>query len=351
VTANGWDSDATAGTPTGNEPADPGSTIPGAWDPEAWDSGTGQSASGPSPSELIPRLQVPGMAAWSPARDYMVSDHRRRMRRRTAGAAAAILAIGVVAAVATVASHNGGQNGSPQLTATQIVQQATRQQNGLHSESAAFSEHLSGQVTETVTGTVELQRKPLLMAMDTNLTGDSQAMTMRAILTDNAMYLKLGNMAGLPRYLAAKWIKIPLTGLGPSSLFASLQQEVQNENPASQLAGLAAAEHLRADGTQIVNGVTTTRYNGSFAPSAALKALPAAQRSALGEYMKLIKGDVSFSVWIDSSHYVRKVQESDSTGDVSIAIECTYGSFNEPVKIALPRPRQIYSPSASALND
>jgi hypothetical protein len=347
VTANGWDTGATAGTPTGNEGTDAGNTTPEAWDPTA---GQGESAPGLPPSELIPRLQVPGMAVWSPARDYMVGEQRRRMRRRAAGAAA-ILAIAIVVAVVTVVAHNGSKNGSAQLTAAQIVQQAARQQNGLHSESAAFSEHLSGQVTETVTGTVELQRKPLLMAMDMNLTGDSQAMTMRAILTDNAMYLKLDNVAGLPSYLAAKWIKIPLTGLGPSSLFASLQQEVQNENPASQLAGLAAAEHLHADGTQIVSGVTTTRYNGSFAPSAALKALPAAQRSALGEYLKLIKGDVSFSVWIDSSHYVRKVQETESTGDVSIAIECTYGSFNQPVKIALPRPRQIYSPPASALDD
>jgi hypothetical protein len=350
VTANGWDSDATAGPPTGNESAEAGSTSPQAFDPEAWDSATGQSAPGPPPRELIPRLQVPGMATWSPARDYMVGEQRRRMRNRVA-AAAAILAIGVVVAVVTVVAHNGSKNGSPQLTATQIVQQATRQQNGLHSESAAFTEHLSGQVAETVTGTVELQRKPLLMAMDMNLTGASQAMTMRAILTDNQMYIKLSNVAGLPRYLAAKWLRIPLIGLGPSSLFASLQQEVQNENPASQLAGLAAAEHLHAAGTQVVNGVTTTKYTGSFAPSAALKALPAAQRSALGEYLKLIKGDVRFSVWIDGSHYVRKVQETESTGDVSISLECTYGSFNQPVKIALPRPRQIYSPPASALDD
>ena len=349
MTANGWDPDATDGAPTGSDSSDAGSTTPQARDPEAWDSVTGQYAPGP-PSELIPRLQVPGMAAWSPARDYMVSEQRRRMRHRTA-AAAAILAIGAVVAVVAVAAHGGNTNGSAQLTAAQIVQQATRQQNGLHSESATVSEQLSGQVTETVTGTVELQRKPLLMAMDVSLNSAGVAATMRATVTDNEMYLKLSNVPGTPRYLAAKWLKIPLTGLGAASPFASLQQEVQNENPAAQLAGLAAAEHLRAAGTQVVSGVTTTKYTGLFAPSAALKALPAAQRSALGQYLKLIKGDVRFSVWIDGSHYVRKIQETESTGDVSIALECAYGSFNQPVKIALPRPRQIYSLPASALKD
>ena len=346
VTANGWDSDATAGTPARDESTDAGSAAPGAWGPAA---GQAEYAPGEPPRELIPRLQVPGMAAWSPARDYMVGEKRRRMRHRTA-AAAAILAIGVVVAVVMVVAHNGNKNGSPQLTAAQIVEQATRQQNGLHSESATVSEQLSGQVNETVNGTVELQRKPLLMAVDVSLNSGSAAMTMRATVTDNEMYLKLTNVPGMPRYLAAKWLKIPLTGLGPASPFASLQQEVQNENPASQLAGLAAAEHLYAAGTQLVNGVTTTKYTGSFAPSAALKALPAAQRSALGEYLKLIKGDVRFSVWIDSSHYVRKIQETESTGDVSISLKCTYGSFNQPVKIALPPPRRIYSPPASTLS-
>jgi hypothetical protein len=349
VTSNGWDSDATDGMPTGSDRTEAGATTPEARDPEARDSATGQYAPGP-PNELIPRLQVPGMAAWSPARDYMVGEQRRRTRHRAAGAAA-ILAIGVVVAVVTVAAHNGSKNGSAQLTAAQIVQQATRQQNGLHSESATVSEQLSGQLNETVTGTVELQRNPLLMAMDVGLNSAGVAETMRATVTDNEMYLKLSNVPGMPRYLAAKWLKIPLTGLGAGSPFASLQQEVQNENPASQLAGLAAAEHLQAAGTQVVNGVTTAKYTGSFAPAAALKALPAAQRSALGQYLKLIKGDVRFSVWIDSSHYVRKIQEAESTGDVSIALECTYGSFNQPVKIALPRPRQIYSLPASALND
>ena len=71
----------------------------------------------------------------------------------------------------------------------------------------------------------------------------------------------------------------------------------------------------------------------------------------LGPELKLIKGDVTFSVWIDSSHHVRKVQETESTGEVTIVIECTYSSFNQPVKIALPPPREVYSPSASVLNE
>jgi hypothetical protein len=360
VTANGWDANGVAG----NESPQAGST-PRAWDPATGNtghashadderphdpSGQAESASGPLLGGLTSGAVVPGMAVRSPALEFLLSKQRRRVRH-LATVAASVLAIVVVVAAVTIAAHNGSKKaGSAQLTAAQVVQQATRQQKGLHSESADFSEHLSGRVSATVTGTVQLQREPLLMAMNMSLAGGSQATTMRAIVTDKAMYLKLSSAAGLPGNLAGKWLKIPLTGLGPSSPFASLQQELQNENPTSQLAGLAAASHLHAAGQQVVSGVTTTRYNGSFAPSAAVKALPAAQRSAVGQYLNLIKGDVAVSVWIDSSRYVRKIQETESTGAVTNAISCTFGSFNQPVKIALPPLSQVYSPPASALN-
>jgi len=290
------------------------------------------------------------MEIQSPALDYMLGKQRRRARYLGA-VAASLLAIVVVAAVVTVAAHKGGKTtGSAQLTAAQVVQQAARQQNSLNSESATFSEHLSGHVNATVSGTIQVQRRPLLMAMNMSLAGGSEAITMRAILTDKAMYLKLRGAAGLPNSIAGKWLKIPLTGLGPSSPFASLQQELQNGNPTSQFAGLAVASHLHAAGTQIINGVTTTRYNGSFAPSAAVKALPAAQRKALGQYLNLIKGDVAVSAWIDSNHHVRKLQETESIGTSTITITCTFGSFNQPVKIVIPRSSQVFSPPASALN-
>ena len=321
--------------------------MPGAWDMAA---GQPESAPGALPGGLMRGPLVPGMGVQSPALDYVVGRQRRRMRH-IATVAASILAIVVVAAVVAIAAHGGGgtKAGSVQMTAAQVVQQATRQQSALRSESATFSEQVTGQASATITGTVEMQRKPLLMAMNINVTGYSGTTAMRALLTVNAMYIKLGNAAGVPSYLAGKWLKIPLTGLGQSSVFASLLHEVQNENPTSQFAGLDAASHLRANGTQVVGGVTTTKYTGSFAPSAAVKALPTAQRATLAPYLNLIKGDVAFTVWIDSRHFVRKFQETERVDGTTISIDGTYSSFNQPVKIALPPSSQVFAPPASAL--
>jgi len=348
VTANGWDSDDAAGEPAGHESAQAGSP------PEASDQAAGPAAPGQLSGLFPPDSLVPGMTVRSPALDYMLGTQRRRVRH-VAAAAASILAIVVVAAVIATSVHKGGANTAnpAQLTAAQVVQQAARQQLGLNSESATISEHISGATSATIDGTVELQRKPLLMSMNLNLSGaaSGQTATVRAIVTSSVMYMKLSSMAGMPAELAAKWLRIPLTGLSQSSPFAALQRELQNENPASQFAGMNAASHLHAAGTQIVSGVTTTKYTGSFAPLAAVKALPAAQREAVSPYLDLIKGDVVFSVWIDSSHYVREIQETEHVGGATITLEGTYGSFNEPVKIPLPRQSQVFAPPLSALND
>ncbi|HUB39044.1 MAG TPA: hypothetical protein VMA72_09350 [Streptosporangiaceae bacterium] len=334
MTANGSDRDGTAGTPESNESPQAGSAS------SAWDQGG-----------LTPGSLVPGMEVRSPALDYMLGKQQRRVRH-VAVIAASVLAIGVVAGVVAVAATNGGKNaGSAKLTAAQIVQQAARQQRNVNSETATISEHLSGQVNTTISGSVELQRKPLIMAMNLTAGSTSQPVRVRGIVTSSAMYLKLAGTAGLPNELATKWLKIPLTGLKKSSQFGALQQELQDDNPNSQLAGLIAASHLRVVGTQVVGGVTTTKYDGSFMPAAAVKALPAAQRSVLEPGLKLLKGDVAFSVWIDSSHHVRKFSETESTGDVTIVVECTYSSFNQPVKITLPPSRQVYTPPASVLNE
>jgi hypothetical protein len=364
VTANGSDSDAPAGSPAGSVNPEAGSAA--AWDPAGSGAGYASQAENPGPAEpagqaepapgpllggLISGLQVPGMAVQSPALDYMLGKQRRRMRNMAA-VAASILAIVVIAAVVTVATHHGSkQTGGVHLTAAQVLQQAARQQSGLDSESATFSEHVSGQLSATISGTVELRRKPLLMAMNLNVAAGSSHEAVRGILSDKAMYLKISGAADVPNSLADKWLKIPLTGLSPSSPFGGLEQELQNENPAAQFAGLEAAAHLQAVGSQVIGGVPATRYNGSFAPSAAVKTLPAAQRATLGPIMHVLKGDVRFSVWIDSSHHVRQMQETESTGAVTIAIQCTYNSFNQPVKIVVPPSRQVYSPPASVLNE
>jgi hypothetical protein len=332
------------------------------WDPTDWgpdDRGSqgaayppaGAAAGSPEPGAAGARAAIPGVTTPRPAIDY-VSGRERRRRRRVATAGAAVLAIAIVAAVLAAVVHNSGapKPASAQLTAAQAVAQAARQQDSVKSETTTITEQISGDVSGTITGTVQLQRAPLLLGMNLAESIAGHTVRIRAIITDSLMYLKLGSLPGVPRYLAAKWIRIPLTGLGQSSVFGTLQQQLQNDNPTSQLALLKGAGHLRAAGSQIVSGVSTTRYNGSITPSAAVKLLPAAQRAVLAPYLQQLRGNEAVSVWIDRDHNVRKIEVVENTAATTVVVEGTYSSFNQPVKIALPRPSQVYAPPASALD-
>ena len=62
------------------------------------------------------------------------------------------------------------------------------------------------------------------------------------------------------------WIEIPFASLS-GNLGASLTgllQDAQNGDPLTQTKMLAAAKNVRVAGTQVIDGVRTTHYMGSF---------------------------------------------------------------------------------------
>jgi hypothetical protein len=110
------------------------------------------------------------------------------------------------------------------------------------------------------------------------------------------------------------WIEIPFASLS-GNLGASLTgllQDVQNGDPLTQTKMLAAAKNVRVAGTQVIDGVRITHYTGSFTGSAALAALPPAQRKQIGPLLKMVSGDIQFNTWIDAQHVVRRITEVET---------------------------------------
>jgi hypothetical protein len=153
---------------------------------------------------------------------------------------------------------------------------------------------------------VQAQTKPLELSMRMSESADGQTIPITMIGNSSAMYLKLGaSLPGIPASVRGKWLKIPFAELGMDWPFASLQQNLQDADPMSQTQQLLAVKQLHAAGTAQVDGVSTTKYTGSFAPSAALKDVPVSERAQLAPELKLVTGDIGFSVWIDGQHQIR----------------------------------------------
>jgi hypothetical protein len=267
----------------------------------------------------------------------------RRTRLVIASAVGAVVAV-AVAAIAIAAAAGGGSSQSP----AQVLAAAAHKSAAVNSLSATYSEQISGQASGLITGAVKEIRKPLQMSIGMTETIEGQTIPLSAILTDNTMYMKFGTIAGLPSQLVGKWIEFPLSGLAGGT-YSSLLQSVQNENPASQTQELLAAKHLRADGTQVIDGVQTTRYIGSFTPAAALKVLSQKERAALAPAMKQVSGLINFSVWIDSNDLIRKFTEHETVGSEAVNVTFTFTSFNQPVNVAIPPASEIIHYPASGL--
>jgi len=203
----------------------------------------------------------------------------------------------------------------------------------------------------TVSGTLQLQLRPsLLMDADLNAALGATSGSISEILTTTALYMQIPGLSTLTN--GKPWAEIPFSELS-GSLGTTLSQalsDVQETNPLAQAEIFATSKLVHKVGTEIINGISTTQYAGSVSASAALAALPASESKQLAPVLKMITGDISFDVWIDSSHVVRKLTENETVSGQVIAATVTITSLNQPLTVSIPPASQVYNLPASLLS-
>jgi hypothetical protein len=210
----------------------------------------------------------------------------------------------------------------------------------LSSMDASFSQ-TSTDATQNFSGTVQMQLKPTLVAeVAGDVAAGGQSMHLTEILTGTAIYLKL---AELSQETGKPWTEIPFSGLpGKSSaLMTQLMQGVENDNPASQARMVSASKNVHVSGTQMVDGVETTKYEGSYTPAAALAALTPSERRTLGADLKGLTGQVRYTEWIDAQHYARKTIVTETVNGQHVTLTFNITAINQAVHVKLPPRRKV----------
>lgn len=200
-----------------------------------------------------------------------------------------------------------------------------------------------------VAGTFQFQLKPtLVVAESLNASGSGQSAAIDEILSGTALYLKVPGLSGRA---GKPWVEINLSGLsgGLGAALNQLIQNAENSNPLTQTQELTASKDARLVGTQVIDGVKTTHYAGTIAPSAALGKLAAGLRQDLSSAMSQLHGNISWNLWIDSQHNLRKLTETYTVAGQPLNLTMTVSSINQPVTIALPPASQVSTVPASAL--
>jgi hypothetical protein len=268
-----------------------------------------------------------------------------------AAAAAACAAAAALLAGCGAASSTGSAGPAKPLSPRQAITLAYDTTSRATSVTGDFTIQAGTSPGEGLTGTMSERLKPtLLLAEHLSLSAAGQKVAISEILSAQAIYLK---EAAMSTESGKPWVEIPLSSLsgGLGGVLTQLLQDVQNGNPLEQTQVLATAKDVRADGTQVVDGVQTTRYAGSISPAAALKAISPSLRTSLAPMLNLISGDITFTVSIDGQHQVRRLVESETASGERINVTMNITSVNQPVHITLPPASQVATIPQADLGD
>jgi hypothetical protein len=234
----------------------------------------------------------------------------------------------------------GGQTGSE--TAAHAIQAAAEQSKKINSYSIRMDESVTGATAEHITGNMQFRLRPSLLAqVDLSIPPAS----VNEILTTKVAYLKIPGLGSTGK----PWVKLSLTGKnGTGAALGQLLQSAENSNPANQTAALTASKDLRKTGTEVVNGIPTTRYEGSYSVADQLKKMPPALRKITSRSIAALGvTKVQFTIWIDGQHQMRRVITVEKGSSSTITTKLDIISINQPVNVALPPPSQVTSAQAN----
>jgi len=285
---------------------------------------------------------------------------RRRARRTAVRPAAGLLAAGAVLTAlagcgggspqpastpaggqsSSSGSQSGGQAGSE--TAAQAIQAAADQSKKINSYSIRMDESLTGATAEHITGNMQFRLKPTLLAQVSLSIPPS---SVNEILTTKVAYLRIPGLGSTSR----PWVKLSLAGKsGTGAALGQLLQSAENSNPANQTAALTASRDLRKTGTEVINGIPTTRYEGTYSIADQMKKLPPALRKITSQSIAALGiTKVQFTIWIDGQHQMRRVITVEKGSSSTITTKLDILAINQPVNVTVPPPSQVTSAPAS----
>jgi hypothetical protein len=268
--------------------------------------------------------------------------------RRTAVAA-------LCGAVATVTGCSSGGSATTtaaaataQSQAAQPARQAIALAAGAARRNTSFAATLQvrsmGSLATTLSGTLRMRLEPSLLAdQNFHVSADGQALPggVETLLTGTAAYLKMDTLA---RVLGKPWVKVSISGLHSAAgvNLIPLVQQVEAGNPLAQVQMFTASGDVREVGSQVIDGVATTEYTGSYQTAAGLPQLGSGLRPLVWPALKATGiSATQFDVWIDSQHQVRKMTLVQSGKSVRVTSVMVVTMINQPVGVQIPPASQV----------
>ena len=268
----------------------------------------------------------------------MGTSVRVSARRKATGAGLAAL----LRAGGAVGCQKSDSAESPAMTPAAAVAKAAKNSEDIKSAHYRMTGQVPGAGRISADAAVSI--KPLAMSMKMTAQNQANKGPVEIRLVGKAMYI--GGNASLAKEMDGKsWIKLDMSALGGGKGLNADQLGAgqADQNPAANSTFLTGSKNVKKVGTETVDGVKTTHYEGKVTVAdlkASLKdknkTVRAQREKALEQYEKLGVDSFTMDAWIDGDDHTKRFRMRGAADKGPLDVTITFLDINQPVKVTAP---------------
>ncbi|MFC8200274.1 DUF1396 domain-containing protein [Streptomyces sp. NPDC057298] len=270
---------------------------------------------------------------------------RGSVRHRATGAALAVLVLGGGVAGCSEdsgAKDKGADESSPKMTPAAAVAKAAKNTEDITS----LSYRMRGTTPEEgrVQAEAQMRMKPdVAMSMKMTALDQGKDGTAEIRLVDKAMYIG-GGAAAAKEMDGKSWIKFDLSALGDDAMGGSAPGAgAADKNPAQESTFLTGSKDVRKVGSEKIDGVETTHYQGTVTLDQFRKSLKDESKTtreqrekSLEQYEKMGVDELTMDMWVDGDDRTKQFRMKGDADKGKLDMVITFVDYNKPVKVTAP---------------
>ncbi|MFI7402616.1 DUF1396 domain-containing protein [Streptomyces sp. NPDC049541] len=272
----------------------------------------------------------------------MRTSVRVSARRKATGAGLAALLL----AGGAVGCQKSDSAESPAMTPAAAVARAAKNSEEIKSVHYRMKGKVPGE--GRVTAEAAMSMKPLAMSMKMTAPDQATEGPVEIRLVGKAMYI--GGNASMAKEMDGKsWIKLDMSALGGGKGLNADQLGAgqANQNPAANSTFLTGSKNVKKVGTETVEGVKTTHYEGKVTVAelkASLKekdktvntTVREQREKSLDQFEKMGVDAFTMDMWIDGDDHTKQFRMRGEADKGPLDLTFTFLDINKPVQVTAP---------------
>lgn len=265
------------------------------------------------------------------------------MVRRYAASTAAGAAM-VISLTGCLGDSGSGRTDAVNVSAAQAIGLASKKTSTVDSYKVDLTVDGTGKASGAAHAVIQVRLRPDLAAIGNvdqiKVGGSSAPAGERAILLGDNLYAKVPSE--LSRFTGGKpWVRFSVSQAARRA-GVNLNDLLKRADPAEQTKIFTGSKDVHRVGTETVDGVQTTHYQGSLTPKEAAEKLDSkARRSFQDLYQRDGAKQIVFDLWVGADNLPRKLTSKVTTAKASASSTMVYSGYGRSFTVSAPPANQV----------